>query len=322
MAASKSERILNLTICLLSTRRFLTREQIRTAVDGYAGQSDASFERTFERDKDDLRAMGVPIQTGSNDAYFTDDVGYRIDPRDFELPAVELTAEEAAVVGLAARAFDAAGLRSSSQGALAKLRAAGVDVDQPSAAGVAPAVPAREPAFEPLWRAVVERTRVAFDYPDRRTGALATRTVEPWGITSRRGAWYLVGHDRDRADRRVFKLSRIRGRVRVTSRPEAFEVPAGADTRRVGITETGTERTALLAVRPGRAPALRRRGTAGGGAGDGRETLAVGYRNSADLVAEVAGHGADVLVLDPPELRELVVARLRETAGASVEGTP
>lgn len=313
MAVSKSERMLNLTICLLSTRRFLGREQIRQAVAGYADAGDAAFERTFERDKDELRALGVPIQTGSNDRYFDDEVGYRIDPASFELPPVELSAAEVSVVALAAQAFDAAGVRESSQGALAKLRAAGVDVDQPTASGVAPFVSAHEPAFEPLWEALVERVAVRFDYPDRNTGKRARRTVEPWSITSRRGGWYLVGFDRDREDRRVFKLSRM-GAVKPFGKPGAFVIPEDADLLRVVTSEVGPQRTARLALRPGRAPALRRRGTETGERVADRDVLELAFDNSADLVAEVAGHGPDVLLLDPPDLRERVIARLGESA--------
>ena len=73
----KTERLLNLTIALLATRRFLSREEIRAMVPGYS-EHDEAFERAFERDKDDLREMGIPIETGSNSAVFDDEPGYRI----------------------------------------------------------------------------------------------------------------------------------------------------------------------------------------------------------------------------------------------------
>ncbi|MFZ2261590.1 MAG: DNA-binding transcriptional regulator, partial [Luteococcus japonicus] len=95
MAPRKSERIVNLTICLLSARRFLPKEQIREIVEGYNGLSDANFERTFERDKDELRAMGVPVETGHNETFFDDEPGYRIRRADFEFPPVEFTPAEA-----------------------------------------------------------------------------------------------------------------------------------------------------------------------------------------------------------------------------------
>ncbi|MDO5684125.1 MAG: WYL domain-containing protein, partial [Propionibacteriaceae bacterium] len=126
MAPRKSERILNLTICLLSARRYLTREQIREAVEGYGGLADAAFERMFERDKDELRTLGVPVETGTQSTYFGDELGYRIPRADFELPPIEFTAEEAAVVSMAVRVWQEANLAESTQLALAKLRAAGL----------------------------------------------------------------------------------------------------------------------------------------------------------------------------------------------------
>ena len=97
------ERILNLTICLLVSGRYLPKSRIREAVEGYHDLSDAAFERTFERDKDELRSLGVPIEVGSFDPLFDDEPGYRILPSEFELPPIDLDAEEAAVVGVAAR---------------------------------------------------------------------------------------------------------------------------------------------------------------------------------------------------------------------------
>src|SRR5690606_26091473 len=99
MTTRKTERILNLTICLLVSGRFVSKGQIREAVEAYHGLSDAAFERTFERDKDELRALGVPIEVGSYDPLFDDEPGYRIRPSEFELPPIDLTADEAAVVG-------------------------------------------------------------------------------------------------------------------------------------------------------------------------------------------------------------------------------
>lgn len=125
MAPRKSERLVNLTICLLASQRFLPKNKIREAVEGYHGMGDAAFERTFERDKDELRAMGVPIETGSNDLLFDDEPGYRIPRSDFELPPVEFTPDEMGVLGAATRVWQQASTAGSTATALAKLRAAG-----------------------------------------------------------------------------------------------------------------------------------------------------------------------------------------------------
>src|SRR4029434_3899560 len=105
MPPRKTETTLNLTICLLVSGRYLPKSRIREAVEGYHNLSDAAFERTFERDKDELRSLGVPIEVGSFDPLFDDEPGYRILSSEFALPAIDLDAEEAAVVWVSARVW-------------------------------------------------------------------------------------------------------------------------------------------------------------------------------------------------------------------------
>src|SRR2546430_13442506 len=124
MAKRKTERLLGLVVCLLSTRRYLTAEQIREAVPGYPEQDDL-FKRMFERDKEDLRELGVPLETGVNHP-FDDDPGYRIRQQAYELPELRLEADEAAVLGRAARGWRRAGPGRAAPRAAAALRAAGL----------------------------------------------------------------------------------------------------------------------------------------------------------------------------------------------------
>ena len=106
MSARKSERLVNLLIALLSTRRYLTKRELRETVEGYrASKSDAAFERQFERDKEELRNIGVSIETGSNDLFFEDEEGYRINRAEFELPPLTFTPEELSALGLAGQVW-------------------------------------------------------------------------------------------------------------------------------------------------------------------------------------------------------------------------
>src|ERR1700761_7245971 len=125
MSKRKTERLLGLVVCLLSTRRYLTDDQIRTAVPGYPEQDDL-FKRMFERDKEDLRDLGVPLETGLNHP-FDEDPGYRIRQQAYELPELRLEADEAAMLGLAAQVWERAKLAGAAAGALMKLQAAGID---------------------------------------------------------------------------------------------------------------------------------------------------------------------------------------------------
>lgn len=311
MAARKTERLVNLTILLLSSRRFVPREQIRLTVEGYRGLSDEAFQRMFERDKDELRAMNIPIETGSNDPLFGDEPGYRIVRTDFELPPIEFTSDEATVLGLAATVWQQASAAEDTVHALAKLRAAGIEPDVGRLTVLAPRLGAREEAFEPLWQAVIDRQVVRFCY--RTVDEL--RTVEPWRLALRNNSWYLVGYDRDRRAPRVFKLARMVGPPSVIGQPDAFEAP---DAQTVSqhtamLTSMVVDLTALLAIRGLRAPALRRRGVPA----ESPRPLPPGFRayqvpfTSGYAAGEIAAYGPDVVVIEPAALRAEVVRQLR-----------
>jgi proteasome accessory factor B len=314
MAPRKTERILNLTICLLVSGRYLPKSRIREAVEGYHHLSDAAFERTFERDKDELRSLGVPIEVGSFDPLFDDEPGYRILSSEFALPAIDLDAEEAAVVGVAARVWQHASVAESTRSALSKLRAAGVEPDTSQLASLEPSVQASEPGFDVLWNAVLDRARVSFTYRDG-----SPRTLEPWGLTSYKGRWYVIGRDVDRAATRMFKLSRMTTSPRRVSRAGAYQVPADLDLRtlaRALVPREPTE-TVLLAIRAGKAPALARRGepaTTDVKLPTGFAVYAVAFGDLHSAAEEIIQHGADVVVLEPAELRDFVVRGLAAVA--------
>jgi proteasome accessory factor B len=315
MAPRKSERIMNLAICLLMARRFLDKNHLRDVVEGYAGLTDAAFERTFERDKDDLRAMGVPVETGSNSALFPDEIGYRIRRQDFELPPIDFTVAEATALGLASQVWGTATLAERTVSALAKLRAAGVDPDASRLSGTSPRIGAKEPAFEPLWQATMTRTAVRFGYRGAR------REVEPWILTYRRGSWYLLGQDRTREAPRMFKLARIDALPQAIGKPGAYEVPDLdlAELTR-SLEPSPADASALLAIRGDKAPDLRRRGEpapTGVELPSGFTAWRVPYSQDGDFVAEVCGQGPAVLVLEPLELRRQVIERLNAVAEAS-----
>ena len=314
MSARKSERIMNLAICLLMARRFIEKTQIRELVEGYAGLSDAAFERTFERDKDDLRAMGVPVETGSNSVLFPDEVGYRIRRRDFELPPLDVSPAEATALGLASQVWNTASLAERTTSAMAKLRAAGVDPDASPVLGLAPSVAVREPSFETLWQATLSRTPVTFGYRGQ------VRRVQPWSMTYRRGAWYLLGHDTGRDAPRMFKLARIDADATLAGKPGDYRVPDGVDLAELArsLEPAQPDAEAILAIHGDHAPELRRRGTpveAGVELPPGFAAYRVPYAHRGDFAGDVAGHGAEVLVVAPDDLRTAVVAHLHAVVG-------
>jgi predicted DNA-binding transcriptional regulator YafY len=333
-AATRTERLLNLVICLLATRRWLTKEQIRRAVPQYAGcESAEAFDRMFERDKEDLRELGVPLVTGSDSAWFDDERGYRIDREAYALPEVDLTAQEWAVLGLASRVWQQASLAGPAARAMVKLRAQGVPTDEDSQVGVEPRVRAAEPTFEPLYAATRDRARVSFRYR-KPGGEVGERTLEPWGLTSRGGHWYVVGQDVGRGAPRAFRLSRIDGSVRRRGRAGAYQVPADLDVAAL-VARTPSpvdDRTAVVRLRPGRGVTLRLRAAGGpppaGGTEGATEATASGdpvwdevrlaVGDVQVLAEELAALGPDALVIAPADLRAEVVRLLRGALSAQL----
>lgn len=313
MPRAKSERLVNLTLALMATNRFVTVEEIARLVEGYdppgGDVTDAAFRRMFERDKEQLRELGVPIETGPVDPLYGDEVGYRIRRSDYVLPPLSLDADEAAALGLAARFWSSARLASASASAMRKLAAGGVDTVVRE--GFVAHVEAADPAFPPLTEAVRDRRAVTFPY--RRPGAEVTqRRLEPWGVVSRRRHWYVVGWDRDRADERVFRLSRITGPVRLEEPPGAYEIPESVDLRAAVSEAAVPEPNAVARIRlaDGAGTRLRRRGTMTG------DVLELPYAGDERLAEEVLGYGPGAVVLEPESLRAEVIRRLSAIVAA------
>jgi len=322
---AKVERMMNLVIALLSTRGYLTAEKVRAIVAGYAEcPTDEAFSRMFERDKSELRDLGIPLETGKVSA-FEPTEGYRIKRDDYALPDIDLTRDEAAAVAVATKLWESPERITAAQNAVLKLRAAGVDVDP--AAGVAITTGAgpmglrgSEDALGILLSAIDTGQAVRFQHRPTPVDPYTERTVEPWGVITAMGRWYLVGHDRDREATRIFRLSRIGPDVKPLGPRGAVTRPDGVDLRAIvdqAIGETSSGGQALVWVADGHATALRRAGnsierrTIGGRDG---EVIELNVSALDRLAREVAGYGADALVLEPISLREDVVARLTAQA--------
>ena len=315
MSAPKTERLLNLLIMLLVQRHFVPKCRIRSIL--YPDSSDEAFEKMFERDKDDLRSIGVPIEVGQMDAYFDDEPGYRVRPDEFQLPRIELAADEAAVIGLATRVWGHARLADATTEAVRKLTAFGLPVDVSSLDIVEPRLVAEEPSFDIFWEASQERTPVEFEYVRSGQTEPTTRHLQPWGVVRYSGRWYVVGFDTDRGEERVFRLSRVQGQARKSGDPASYDVPAGVDIRDVTqrLAPAPVAETVVVLARGGTGHALRR-GAASvetdvAGPDDAttwdRLTL---ERGGVALADELLSYGAEVYVESPDALRDVMVDRL------------
>jgi proteasome accessory factor B len=207
-APSRVERVLNLLALLLATRIPLTRDEIVREVGGYPEQISA-YRRAFERDKEMLRGMGVPITTEAvGDG---SEVGYRVKPDDYYLPDLGLSVEETAALRIAVSAVSLG--NQAGEGALMKLGGIGDDAVAPIAS-----LPIA-PALATLFDAFRHRAVVTFSHRGR------TRSIEPWGLSSKRGHWYVVGFDRERDAIRAFRADRIGDDI-TAGPPNQFEAPA------------------------------------------------------------------------------------------------
>ncbi|TSE01729.1 YafY family transcriptional regulator [Skermania sp. ID1734] len=316
---------MNLVIALLSTRQFLTADRIRRSVAGYEDcASDEAFSRMFERDKNELRDLGIPLETGPPSRYSTIE-GYRINRDAYELPDIELSSAEAAAVAVAVQLWESPELTTASHNALLKLRAAGVQVE-PGAAVTAVGARTRgsEPALGKLLAAIDAGQAVHFDHRGTPTEPYRRRTVEPWGVVTYRGRWYLVGHDRDRDAVRTFRLSRIApdvtafGPVNAVRRPEGLDLRETVD-RVVG--SSAVTGTATLWIAEGKAHEIRRLGTSTGArriAGRDGAVVEVPVRSRDWITRLIASHSPDALVLEPADLRAAVLGRLRAALTSEV----
>ncbi len=296
----------------------MTKQQIRRGVNGYdAATNDAAFERMFERDKDLLRELGVPVVT-ETDPVHEDDVGYRIDTAGYALPPVSFTPAEVGVLSLAAELWQDAHLHGSARRGLTKLRAVGPAPEPDAHAGLALRVRGPEAAFDPLLTAIAERREVAFTYRAASTGAVARRRVQPWRLVSKDRGWYLLGHDVERDAPRAYRLSRILGRVGLAGPAGGYQVPPHDVADLLGRSR-GTAGTARLAVTSERASALRARATGPTGQLGDRDVVTVPVQDEESLAEEIATYADAVLVLEPASLRASVLRRLR--ALATLDGT-
>ncbi len=317
--AEKSERLLNLYIMLLAQTRFVSKQDIRRAHYGeYADNPRGleAFEKAFERDKEDLRELGVVIEVGSLDSYFDDEQGYRISADTSSLPEIRFEADEAAVLGIAARAWEQHTLARATTEAMRKLAAQGVEIDTSRLDLVPPSLRAEEPAFDACWEATQKRRVITFDYR-RPGGETATRRLQPWGVVRSSGRWYVVGYDLDRKAERVFRLSRVHGKVTLTGKTAAYDVPVGTDVQAIALdlVHRSPDIDATVLVRQRAGVALRRQASAIEEDVAGPDDLSAWDRLSVsgqfrDLVSSVLSLGSNAVVDGPDELRADVVSRL------------
>jgi proteasome accessory factor B len=314
---AKVERLVNLTVALLETPRPLTYRELRQRTREYQQSDPESARRQFERDKDDLRSLGVPIETAN--LAFEEEQGYRIDRRRYELPDIPLDAEEVAALALAVKLTGEDGSRL----ALAKLAARAPDPSELEATAAPEVEVAVDPIGDTLADALVRHVPLRFTYRTA-AGSQATRTVDPYAVVQRRGVWYLVARDHDRDAQRAFRLDRVEGRIVTAGQAGAYEPPEDLDPA-AAVAGPDADRVEVeLAVAPAARWAVEARGgqATGSTTEDGWAILRVPGMDRIRDRSWLIGLGDEVEVLAPADLRTEVAATLRTIADAHAEVLP
>ena len=299
------ERVLNLLIYLLESPRPVTADEVRTTVLGYDSKSDEAFHRMFERDKDVLRRLGVPLKMEALDAWEID-YGYTVDPDEYAIPDPGLTQEERVALSLAARMVRLGG---SHAGLDALIKLGGIE----RSVGLEPIgadLGAEAETLGSLFAAITERRKVTFDYRS------SQRTLEPYGMAHRRGHWYVVGRTPD--GERLYRIDRIES-LELGEEPDAFKKPKGFDVRTIMDThpwETGGGEEVEAEVRFDPEVAWWAARTLRVPEPDGELTTTVPVANRDAFIGWILSFGDSAEVVGPPDLRNEIKTRVT----AALEG--
>ena len=303
----KSERLINLTIALLATKRFITKSEILKTVEGYEGSSE-SKDRMFERDKDDLRSLGIEIEVGSFDPLFNDEAGYRIKQERYQLDLGDVTPLQISLLSLAAQAWQGASLDDAAQRALVKLSSLGIAVDEANLPHSIPFLSDEGLDIPKITRAISEHQILEFTYRNYDL-SIESRRVVPIGLSTRSGYWYLTGVDQSIEEVRTFRFDRVVGTFSVKKGPKNFETPKNFDFE--NLFERVKNAEAVIDVRRGKGTSLRALATSTRSVGEW-DQIQIPIMDMKTLSALILWHGDDVYVHSPMELREIIIASLKE----------
>jgi proteasome accessory factor B len=298
----KTERLINLTLALLSSKRYLTKSEIFKNVAGYSGSAE-TMERMFERDKDDLRNLGVRIEVRALDPLFEDDQGYLIDSKTFQINPNDFSKEEILLLTMAANLWHGSALQHDSKAALLKIQS--LDGLVATNTVTSPVVEDNEDSKKLLmiFDAVERLVSLEFEYKG------TVRQVKPYGIYTRRGFWYLAAQENDVV--KSFKVIRIGEQIKVTSKSQGFTKPAEfkLSTFIEGLNAPTTSK-AEVRIRKNQALALRKRYKVEEIDSDWDQVF-IDYIFEEDLIESLLWYGSNVVVISPQTIRDQIINRAK-----------
>lgn len=306
MSDRKTERLINLTLALLATKRYLKKSEILASVLGYEGMQEAK-ERMFERDKDDLRSLGIEIEVGDLDVFFEDEPGYRIPQKTYELNVPDLTGRELAILSIAANFWNDSIFGPNAQSGIRKLQSLGIPATMDFEFRMKYLFENPTNLLEQLTKAISQRSRITFSYD---SGSLKSRNLEPYRIVFWNGYWYLIGMDLDRSAIRLFKLSRFIGDITISKKKNEFDISQDFEvTDHLPKIDFEIVQKATVKIRKEAGVLLRNRGTFIKDDGE-FDIYQINFENEAAFLREAIWHGTNVEVLEPVELRQSLLSLL------------
>jgi proteasome accessory factor B len=302
MSDQKTERLINLTLALLSSKRYLTKSEIFKNVAGYSGSAE-TMERMFERDKDDLRNLGVRIEVRALDPLFDDDQGYLIDSKTFQINPNDFSKEEILLLTMAANLWHGSALQIDSKAALLKIQS--LDGLVATNTVTSPVVEDNEDSKKLflIFDAVERCVSLEFEYKG------TVRQVKPYGIYTRRGFWYLAAQENDVV--KSFKVIRIGEQIKMTSNSHSFTKPAEFKlaTFIEGLNAPTTSK-AEVRIRKNQVLALRKRYKVEEIDSDWDQVF-IDYIFEEDLIESLLWYGSNVVVISPKTIRDQVINRVK-----------
>lgn len=316
VSVNPEDRLFHLILALMATRSGLTKEHILSTVRGYredteSGMARESLERRFERDKDALRELGIPLEATipPEDDGNNKNTLYRIPKGAYDLPdGVEFTGRDIALLNLAATLWREGTLSKEAHIATRKLQSFGVSIEEPLL-GFAPLISTRDPALTSLRDALEQAVQVEFHYLKPGEAAATRRQVSPLALVNHEGRWHLYSHETSSDQIKTFLLRRIVSSV--TALPDAAiassETVSSDALRDLEALYQEQVATLRVATDSDAWSALSQRpGTLSTG-----DTLQVHYTDAEIFAGELSSYGSDVTVVEPAGLRERVIGHLR-----------
>ena len=302
MSDQKTERLINLTLALLASKRYISKSEIFSTVAGYKGSAE-SMERMFERDKDELRNLGIQIEVRALDPLFEDDQGYLIASDTFQINSDDFSKDDLVLLNMAANLWSSSELGEESKTALLKIHsiAGPINNDQIFAGSIIDNQDAK--ILTEIFDAVDNQIELQFRYKG------SIRQVKPYGLFTQNGFWYLAAQDDDAI--KQFKLIRIQGDFALVGGKNSFSKPEGFDLKAfIEVSSKTEEVTAQILVRKNQALSLRNQ-FAVTEIDDEWDQMQVVFHNQEELIERVLWYLDSIKVVSPDELRNEVLIRLK-----------